>query len=88
MVEAAGRNDIFSSFMNMASFQLMMDEIAADVAIERFHIMDRYNPADLTGNVEVFDDALNQYLQEYARAGISPKHFANVDEFVEFYLQD
>lgn len=88
MTEAIEKNDVFSSFMNLASLQLMADEIANDIAIEPFNVMDNYNPVDLEKNVEVFDDALNKYLQEYQRIGIQSKHFANVEEFVESYLQE
>lgn len=87
MAEAAARSDVFSSFMNLASLQTMLDEIAEDVSIGRFPIMEKYDPDDLSKNIEVFDGALDTYLKEYAAVGIQPKHFADVDEFVDCYLQ-
>lgn len=86
MAEAAERDDVFSSFMNMASLQFMMDEIAEEVALGQIPVMDNYNPADLAGNAENFDDALHKYLQEYKKAGICPKHYADVEEFIGSYL--
>lgn len=37
-------------------------------------------------NIHVYDIALEKYKKTYDRAGISPKHFANVDEFTKYYL--
>ena len=86
MEEAADKKDVFSSFMNLASLHLMIDEIAEDVAIEPFNRMDKYCPGDLESNVAVFDDALNTYLLEYKKIGISSKHFASVEDFLDCYL--
>lgn len=86
MVEAEARSDVFSSFMNLASLQAMLDEIADDVSIGQFSIMEKYDPEDLSKNIEVFDDALDGYLQEYASVGMQPKRFADVDGFVDDYL--
>lgn len=87
MSEAAERNDVFSSFMNLASLQLMADEIADNVSIAPLSVMDKYNPADLKQNVEAFNEALRTYLHEYQRAGIQPRHFANAEAFSASYLQ-
>ena len=48
--------------------------------------MDKYCPGDLESNVAVFDDALNTYLLEYKKIGISSKHFASVEDFLDCYL--
>ena len=85
MAEAAGRDDVYSSFMNLLSLQYMFDEITECIAVDDFEIMDKFNPRKLEENVDVFDQALNKYLTEYEKAGICPKHFENVTEFVEDY---
>ncbi|MDE7354064.1 MAG: nucleotidyltransferase domain-containing protein [Acetatifactor sp.] len=87
MTEAAGKKDAFSSFMNLASLQYMINEIAEGVFIERISVMDSYDPADLEGNVRAFDNGLKQYLEEYEKAGISPRHYKDVEEFISSYLQ-
>lgn len=51
-------------------------------------IMDKFTPQKLEENVEVFDHALNKYLAEYEKAGICPKHFESVTEFVEDYNKE
>lgn len=87
MLEAAERKDVFSSFMNLASLQWMIDELAEDVMIDYFNVMDQYAPLDLEHNAEVFDRALLNFLQEYKKIGIQPKHFDDVEAFMACYLQ-
>lgn len=86
MPEAAVNRDLFSSFMNLASLQLMIGDIARDVAIAEFGVMDRFDPVDLGRNVEVFDEALHRYLREYRKIGIAPERYEDVEAFVEAYL--
>ena len=83
MTEAAGRDDVYSSFMNLLSLQWMFYEIAEGIAVDDFEIMDKFNPENLEENVDVFDQALNKYLAEYEKAGICPRHFESVAEFAE-----
>ena len=83
--KAAGRNDVYSSFMNLLSLQWMFYEIAECIAVDGFEIMDKFNPKNLEENVDAFDQALNKYLAEYEKVGICPKHFENIAEFVEDY---
>ena len=82
MVEAADRGDVYFSFMNLVSLQNMLHEIAEDIAVEDFEIMDKFNPQNLEENMVVFDKTLSNYLAEYEKIGISPKHFASVEEFI------
>lgn len=88
MEEAADREDLFSSFMNMVSFRYMIHEIAENVAVNEFEIMDSFDPYYPEKNLEAFDNALGTYLEEYRKAGIRPKCYANVDEFFADYLAE
>jgi hypothetical protein len=36
-------------------------------------------------NIKIFDDALENFIINYDRVGISPKHYKDVDEFVKEY---
>ena len=83
MTEAAGRDDVYSSFMNLLSLQWMFYEITESIAVDGFEIMDKFNPKNLEENVDVFDQALNKYLAEYGKVGICPRHFESVAEFIE-----
>lgn len=87
MPEAADRNDIYSSFMNLLSLQYMFHEIAKGIAVDNFEIMDKFNPKNLEENAGVFDKALSSYLAEYEKVGISPKHYRNVEEFAKDYCK-
>ena len=69
--------------MNLLSLQWMFYEIAECIAVDGFEIMDKFNPKNLEGNVDVFDQALNKYLAEYEKVGIRPKHFESMTEFIE-----
>ena len=88
MAEAAGRRDMYSSFMNLLSLQYMFHGIAECIAVDDFEIMDKFNPKNLRVNVDVFDQALNKYLAEYEKVGICPKHFENMTEFAEDYNKE
>lgn len=88
MDEAAGRNDVYSSFMNLLSLQWMFYEIAECIAVDGFEIMDKFNPKNLEENVDVFIQALNKYLAEYEKVGICPKHFESMTEYAEDYNKE
>lgn len=86
MQEAAGNGDLYSSFMNMLSLRAMLKEIAQEIAVEDCDIMGHFNPQDTAKNAAAFDAALANYLQEYKNAGISPRCFADLDDFLKSYL--
>ena len=83
MTEAAGGDDVYSSFMNLLSLQWMFYEIAECIAVDGFEIMDKFSPKNLEENVDVFNQALNKYLAEYGKVGICPRHFESMTEFIE-----
>ena len=87
MQEAADREDLFSSFMNMVSLQSMIHEIAEYISINEFEIMDSFDPHHLERNAETFDNALSRYLEEYHKAGIKPMCFANVNDYIAHYFE-
>ena len=88
MAEAAGRNDVYSSFMNLLSLQWMFYEIAECIAVDGFEIMDKFNAKSLEENVDVFNQVLNKYLAEYEKAGIRPRHFESMTDFAEDYNKE
>ena len=86
MPEAAERGDAFASFMNLASLQYMFEEIRSENAIPRFSVLEEFDAGDLAKNAKIFDDAIEEYRQEYVKLGMEPVRFADVDEFVKAYL--
>lgn len=87
MPEATERGDAFASFMNLASLQFMLEEIASENAIPKFQVMEEFDANDLAKNAKLFDDALEDYRQEYDKLGMEVRRFASVDEFVKAYLE-
>jgi len=85
--EAAANGAVYSSFMNLAFFGFMLSEIAEGVDIRVPELMGQFDPDDLAGNAAVFDSALEDYLEEYRKAGISPVRFSDADAFVAAYLE-
>lgn len=87
MSEAAERGDVFSSFMNMASLQVMFTEISDKTTIPEFNIMDKFDPDKLADNSRAFDNALEKYGCLYEKLGTEPRCLKNIDEFIEDYLK-
>ena len=87
MAEAADRDDMYSSFMNLLSLQDMIHEIAEGIEIDDFEIMDKFEPQNLENNVCVFNKAISNYLAEYEKVGMRPKHYGSVEEFEKDYCK-
>ena len=87
MYDAAERGDIFSSFMNLASLQAMLDDIGSEVKIQSYDLMEAFDHKKLLKNAETYDNALKQYEKEYEAVGIKAQSYKNVDEFVADYLK-
>ena len=87
MTEAADRDDMYSSFMNLLSLQEMIHEIAEEIEVDDFEIMDKFDPQDLENNVRVFDKAMSNYLAEYEKVGMRPKRYGSVEEFEKDYCK-
>lgn len=84
--EAASNHHVFASYMSMCSLQFMLSEIASEVEIGDYNIMEEYNPDCLEENVGIYDKYLRKYEEVYEKAGISVKRFSDVDTFVAEYL--
>lgn len=86
--DAAENDDAFASFANMCNLHFMFKEISEKAEIGTFDIMGAYSSDSLKDNIRTFDRYLQKYEEVYARAGISVKRFADVDEFVAYYLSE
>ena len=88
MWEAEERGDLFASFMNLASLEFMLRDVADAVDVQRPHAMWAFDHGDLHRNTEAFEQALEEYRREYARVGMEPRCFADTDAFLEAYLKE
>lgn len=86
--EAAVKNDVLSSFMNMCSLNCMFSDISSEVNIGTYNIMEEYNPDCLEDNIRIYDEYLEKYEEIYKEAGVTVKRFSNIDEFVDSYFEN
>lgn len=86
--QAANNNYVFSSFVNMCSFNGMLSDISSEFDIGAYNIMDEYNPEKLTDNVLIYDRYLEEYEKVCNKAEIKIKRFSDVDAFVADYLEN
>lgn len=86
--EAAVNKDVFSSFMNMCSLNCMFSDIASEVNIGTYNIMEEYNPDCLEDNIRTYDEYLKKYEEIYKEVGITVKRFSSIDEFVADYSEN
>lgn len=85
--EAAIVSDTFSTFMNMCSLQCMISEIASEVAIRAYDIMETYDADCLENNIKIYDEFLTEYEKVYEKAGLKVNRFLDVDDFVASYTK-
>jgi predicted nucleotidyltransferase len=88
MYDAMERGDTFSSFMNLACLQSMMDDIGSELDIPQFNVMENYRAEDLKHNAELFDSELERFGQEYKKIGLDVLRYKDVDAFVADYLRE
>ena len=48
--------------------------------------MEEFDAANLAKNAQIFDKALEDYLQEYVKLGMEPVRYDDVDNFVKDYF--
>ena len=85
--EAAEAGDLFASFVNTLSCQMMLSGMASELDLSVPNMLTSFDPEDLSKNGREFDRALRDYLGAYDAVGMQPLHFANVDEYVAAYLK-
>lgn len=86
MYLAAEQENRHLAFMSMCSLAGMLRDIESETAIAHYDVLGGYKPQALQETAELFDRTLEQYLQEYKKAGIDVKSYPNIDAFVEAYL--
>lgn len=86
MTEAADRGDMYSSFMNLLSLQMMFRELAAEIALEPIDVMASFHPENLADNAVNFDQAIREYLSVYKRLHLPVREFTDIEAFIREYL--
>ena len=87
MTLAAETGDRHLAFMTLSSLNEMITDISSEMEIGTYDVLSVYDPDDLKKTAEGFDRVLQEYLQEYKKAGIVPKRYENIDAFVDAYTR-
>ena len=85
--EATVNNDTYSSFVNMCCLQYMISDIASEINIGIYDVMEAYNPDCPEDNVRIYDEFLADYEKIYKEAGIAVNRFSDVDKFYMAYVE-
>lgn len=85
MYAAAESGNRHLAFMSLVSFHAMLLDVGSEADIDRYDAMGIYDPRDLHKTARAYDDILTEYLKEYQKAGIQPKHYDDIDAFVRDY---
>lgn len=80
-------NNRHLAFMSMISLHAMISDVGMEVGIARYPVLEGYHPQDLKKTAMAFDNWINEYLQEYHKAGLQVTRYQNIDEFVRNYLE-
>ncbi len=83
---AAENGDRFASFMTLAAFQSMLDEVTAGTTLAQPLPLEAYDPGDLYENARLFDSVFGAYVREVAEYGVTPRKFKDADDFIKSYL--
>lgn len=87
MYYAFEHRDVHLSFMSMCAMNDMMQDIAGNVQIGQYPVLDHFEADDLLLTAKNYDRILDEYQTEYEKAGIPIKHYRNMDAFIEDYLK-
>ncbi len=86
MALAAEAGDRHLALNSLASFQSMLDDLREDAGIAALNALSAYDPEDLKKTDENFRKMLDNYLDEYRRAGLRPVRYPDVETFIAAYL--
>ena len=87
MIQAAENGDRHLAFMSLVSMNEMMSGISSETEIRSYDALSVYDPGDLRKTAERFESILDDYLQEYDRAGLKANRFADAEAFCSAYLE-
>ena len=85
MMHAVTINSRYLSFVTMNSCQEFYDEMANMFDIPKIELMSNYNPDDLSYNVTLFNNCMEQWLNLYRMYGVEVNYFDNLKELENLY---
>lgn len=87
MYYAADNNDIYLALMTMASCQNFYNEIFDEYDIEPINLFNNFKIDNLSGLVEVFNEAMEKYKGLYKKLEKSVKYYKSIEDFEDDYLK-
>lgn len=87
MRAAADEGNRHLAFMSMSCLNAMLSDLGAETDIGEYDVFVGFDPNDLKKAEAAFDDIINDYLNEYRRAGIRAERYRDIDEFAEKYTE-
>lgn len=85
MHAAAKAENRHLAFMSLVSAGAMFSEIESEVEISSYNALKGYDSQDLNRTAKAYDDLLHAYLEEYKKADIQVKQYADIDAFAKDY---
>lgn len=87
MYHAADINDTYLSLNTAASCQEFYDDMYNEYNIKKVDIMKKLKDNNLKEAAKCFDEAMEEYKENYNRLNIDVVKYNDLDEFEENYLQ-
>ncbi len=87
MILAAESGDCHLAFMSLESLNEMLNDIAEEIDIKTCNVLSAYVPGNLQKTAENVEVILQNYLQEYRRAGLKEERYADIEAFIAAYLE-
>ncbi len=86
MHAAAETGNRHLSFMSLISANAMFAELEGEVKIDRYDVLEGYDPQDLHTTAMAYDRVLKEYLKEYQKTGLAVNHYPDIDAFVQDFI--
>ena len=87
MYHAIDINSVYLSFVTMSACQEFYDEMSDRFDIPRIELLEKYNPDDLKGNANSFDNSLNEWKKLYDMFELTVQYYSNLEEFENLYKE-
>lgn len=87
MYHAADINDTYLSLNTAASCQAFYDDMYNEYNIKKVNIMKKLKNNNLKEAVKSFDEAMEQYKENYNNLGVDVVKYSDIDEFEKNYFK-
>ena len=86
MTESARNGDLLGAFLNLASFQGMLDDLYDNIVLPQIDVMQDFSSQDLQKNVKAYETGLGEYRKVYDAVPMKPAEYPTIEAFIKDYL--